>query len=78
MWWLISNFASARPGNAVKQLGLEAALKGFGVGIIVAVAAPAHALPRPGAGEQLLKAGSRVLAALVRMDDEPRPGLAHG
>ena len=36
-----------QPGKAaaVEQLGLETAPKGFGVGVVVAVAAPAHALP---------------------------------
>jgi len=41
-------FGQSRKTAAVEQLGLEAAPKRFGVRVIVAVAAPAHALPRAG------------------------------
>nr|WP_245327885.1 hypothetical protein [Hymenobacter fodinae] len=59
---------------AVEEFGLEAALTGFGVGIVVAVAPPAHALPRPAAGEQLLKAGGHVLVPWSECTMSPARG----
>ena len=40
-------FGQAGEVTAVERLGFEAAPKRFGVGVIVAVAAPAHALKCP-------------------------------
>lgn len=50
---------------AVEQLGFEAAPEGFGVGVVIAVAALAHAGHGPVPGQHELKASGRVLAALV-------------
>ena len=70
-------FFQARKVAAIKQFGFEAAPKRFGVSVIVAVAASVYALPNPIAGKQLLEAGSRVLAALVGVPDEPGREPAH-
>ena len=70
---LIRNSSYTRPSP-----GFKATPKRFGVGIIVAVTAPAHALQGSVAGQQGLKGGGGVLAALVRMNHEPGGGLAHG
>jgi len=67
-------FGQAGEAAAVGQLGVAAAPKRFGGGVVVAVAAPAPALLGPVAGKQLLKAGGRGLAAPVRMHDEPGRG----
>ena len=71
-------FAQVADAAAIEQFGFEATPKGFGVGIVVAVAAPAPALPGSVAGQQGLEGGGGVPAALVRMDHEPGGGLAHG
>ena len=63
---------------AVEQFGCEAASKGFGVGVVVAVATPAHALQRAVLCDQIFEAGGRVLAALVGMHDKPGRWPAHG
>jgi len=62
-----AGFGQAGKAAAVEQFGFEAAPKGFGVGIVVAVAAPTHTLLSPVAGQQIPESGGRVLAALVGM-----------
>ena len=64
-------FGQARKATVVGQFGLEAVPKGPGAGIVVAVAAPAHAGHGPVAGEQGFETGGRELAALVGMHNEP-------
>lgn len=64
-------FGQAGKATAVGQFGLEAFLKGPGAGVVVAVAAPAHAGHGPVAGEQGFETGGRELAALVGMHNEP-------
>jgi hypothetical protein len=44
-------FSQPREAPPVEQFGLEAALKRFGMGIVVAVAAPAPALLRAAFGD---------------------------
>ena len=68
------DFGQAGEVAAVEQFGFEAAPKRSGVGVVVAVAASAHALHRAVFCDQVLEAGGRVLAALVGVDDEPGPG----
>jgi len=60
--------------TAVQQFSFEAAPKRFSVGVIVTVAALAHALYGPVPGQQVLASGGRVLAALVGVHDEPGRG----
>ena len=67
----------SRGAAAVEQFGFEAASKRFGGGVVVAVAASAHALQRAVFCDQVFEAGGRVLAALVGVDDEPGRGPAH-
>jgi len=44
-------FGHAREAAAVEQFGFEAAPKGFGVGVGLTVATPAHALLHPVPGQ---------------------------
>ena len=69
-----------QPGEAatVEQFGLKAAPKRFGVRVVVAVAAPAHALLRAVLGDQGFKSGGRVLAARVGVHNESSGWAAHG
>ena len=65
-----ARFAQTAEAAAVEYFNFEAAPKGFGVGVVVAVAlpgttAPAHALPGPVPRQQVLETRGRVLAALV-------------
>lgn len=60
-----------------EQLSFEAASKLLGVGVIVAVDAPAHTLHSLVAGYQGLKVGGCILDALVRVDDESRRRMAY-
>jgi len=59
---------------AVEQFRLEAALKRFGAGVVVAVAASAHALQRAVVGNPFFAARGRVLASSVGVHDEPDHG----
>ena len=63
---------------AIEEFGFEAAPSRFGVGITVAVAAPAPALRGFVAGQSRLEVGGRVLSSLVRMPDEAGRWPAHG
>ena len=69
-------FGQARKAAAIEQFGFEAAPKGSSVGVVVAVAPPAHTLLGAVLGDQGFEAGGRVLAALVGMHDEPGQGAA--
>jgi hypothetical protein len=70
-------FGQAEEAAVVEQFGFEAAPKRFGVGVVVAVAAPAHALLRAVFGNQGFESGSRVLAALIGVHNEPGWRAAH-
>lgn len=61
----------------VEQFRFEAAPKRLGVDVVATVAPPAHALQRALVGEQDSEAGSRVVAALVGVDDKPGRGPAY-
>lgn len=67
-------FCQARETAPIEQLGLEAASKRFGMGIIVAVTPPAHALHGRVPDQQILESRGRVLAALVGVHDSPAGG----
>ena len=71
------SFGQTGEAAAVKQFRFEAAPKRFGVGVVVAVAAPAHALHSAVPGEQVLEPRGRVLAALVGLNSGPGRGPAH-
>ena len=47
----VPGLRQAGKAATLKQFGIETAPKPFSAGIIVAIAAPAHALPRPVAGQ---------------------------
>jgi hypothetical protein len=66
-------FGQAGEVAAVEQFSFEAAPERFGVGVIVAVAAPAPALLGPVSGDQGFETRGGVLAALIGVDDEPSP-----
>ena len=70
-------FGQAGEAATVEQFGLEAAPKGLGVRIVVAVATLAHALLRAVFGDQIFESGRRVLAALVGMHHESGRWPAH-
>ena len=63
---------------SVKQFGFEPMPKGLGAGVVVAVAASAHAMHCPVLREHGSKACGGVLAALVGMHHEPSRVPAHG
>ena len=71
-------FGQAGETAAVEQFGLEAAPKGFGVRVVITVAAPAHALQRAMFGNQPFESRGRVLAALVGAHNEPSGRPAQG
>ena len=72
-------FGYARDATAVEQLGFEAAPRqfGMGMGVVVAVAAPADTLRCAVFGNWGFELGSCVLTALVGAHDEPGRRAAH-
>src|SRR5438128_7641710 len=62
-----AGFRSRGKMNAMHQLAFEAAPKAFHQGIVVTVAAPAHARHDPGGGEALPVTFAGVLYAPVRV-----------
>ena len=64
-------FGQAGETAAVEQFGPEPTPKRFGVGVVVTIAAPVHALLNTVFSNQVFETGGRVLAALVGVDDKP-------
>jgi hypothetical protein len=71
-------FFQAGEAAAVEQFGFEPAPERLGLGLVVAVAAPAHALRGPVLSKQVAEAGSGVVAALIGGHDQPGRWPPHG